>query len=224
MWSDCQTSKSHRNNMTMKWRFHRKHTLVTPWIIFVIKLLTVLRQATCFLAPCQTTSLIFLSLIFLISILMCLKFFVNSPRGPLTVTSRDLTDKETPSGISKSSSLYISFIAPGTPSQSFPWTQRESGNAENRLRMGFEVERVGGKWIDWICEKMGRGIFIDPSIIHGHRGMRSEGIWGWYLSSVTDAEVWRAKGRAGASWRGREVGDDGEGSLMLAELKFDMKC
>src|SRR2546423_2347859 len=81
------------------------NTFVTPWIMFTIKLLTVLRQATCFLPPCHTINFIFRSFTFLISMLICRRDFVSSPRGPLMVTRRVLTSIETPSGISKSSSL-----------------------------------------------------------------------------------------------------------------------
>ena len=80
-------------------------TFVTPWIMFMIKLLTVLRQAMCLLPPCHTINFNFRSFTFLISILIWRRDFESSPRGPLTVTRRDLTFIETPSGISKSSSL-----------------------------------------------------------------------------------------------------------------------
>lgn len=90
-----------------------KRTLVTPLIIFEMRLLIVRKQATCFLPPCQTarvTLALFLAFTSRISMSMCRTFLTRVPRGPFTVMIRDLTITSTPSGISSSSVEWTSRI------------------------------------------------------------------------------------------------------------------
>lgn len=79
---------------------------MTPVIIFVIRLLIVLKHATCFLPPCQTARVTLLALPPLISrmsILTWRTFLTRVPRGPVTVMRRDLMEAVIPSGMSSSS-------------------------------------------------------------------------------------------------------------------------
>ena len=73
-------------------------TLVTPLMRLVMCEQTVLTAASSFLLPNHFST----RTVFLLGIQMsrakCLKLLTNWPRGPLTVTTLDLTETSTPSG------------------------------------------------------------------------------------------------------------------------------
>jgi len=70
-----------------------RRTLVTPTIMFLMWVQMVRMQAMFFLLPNQmvTFSFLFLPPMISISASVCLNLRVSSPRGPLTVTTREVT-------------------------------------------------------------------------------------------------------------------------------------
>lgn len=81
-------------------------TFVTPITRLLMSDRMVRRHAMCLRPPAQTarvTLFLLLSFSSWMSMLMCRTFFLSVPRGPVTVTRRDLISTVTPSGISSSS-------------------------------------------------------------------------------------------------------------------------
>lgn len=82
-----------------KWAYTKRilylNPLVTPLIKFLMCDETVRTAATSFFVPNHFSILIFLLLILTMSTRECLKLRLSTPRGPLTVTMRDLTNTST---------------------------------------------------------------------------------------------------------------------------------